>query len=58
MRETKKTVQSTMRVGTRGGAPVEVPVELKVRVTEHEDGRRDVTIRVPTLRLAARRPKE
>ena len=58
MKETEKTVQSTMRVGTRGGEPVEVPVELKVRVTEHEDGRRDVTVRVPALRLAARRPKE
>jgi len=58
MKQTETTVQSTMRIGGRGGKPVEVPVELKVRVTEHEDGRRDVTIRVPTLRLAARRPKE
>ena len=58
MKETETTVQSTMRVGGRGGKPVEVPVELKVRVVEHGDGRRDVTVRVPTLRLAARKPKE
>jgi len=56
MREETHKEQASMTVMV-DGKPQVVPVELEVTDTYHDDGRKDVTIKVPRLDAGAVIPK-
>ena len=59
MKETEKKVQTTLHMGkTKDGKPIEVPVNVGIRVVEHDDGRRDTIVRVPIISLKSNRPED
>ncbi len=56
MNEPKVTTKQQMGSVTvnRGGKITTVPIKLTITTTEYPDGRRGVTIKVPTLRVNAK----